>query len=45
VVAQHKSACFTGGQEGVDGAEQCFLIALGELIDGLKAAQERPTRS
>jgi len=35
-----ESACFTSGQEGVDGAEQCFLIALGEVVDGLKSAQE-----
>lgn len=37
---QGESACFTSGDERIDGAEQCFLIVLGELVDGLKATEE-----
>jgi hypothetical protein len=33
-----ESACFTSGDERIDGAEERFLVALGELVDGLKAA-------
>ena len=37
---EFKLACFASGQERVDGAEESFLIALGEAVDGLEATEE-----
>lgn len=33
-------ACFPGSEESINGPEQRFLIALGQLVDSLETAEE-----